>query len=118
MKKYFLLLLFTTLSFSQSFKDLTERPIYKPIKISSPITFDGQVDIEEWSNAQVATNFIGSGTFQGEDALLKTEARLMYDDTNIYVGFKAYVDKDDLRCVLHGNTANAATGSLHLGRND
>ena len=97
MKKYFLLLLFTTLSFSQSFKDLTERPIYKPIKISSSITFDGQVDLEEWGNAQVATNFIGSGTFQGEDALLKTEARLMYDDTNLYVGFKAYVDKDDLR---------------------
>jgi hypothetical protein len=86
MKKYFLLLLFTTLSFSQSFKDLTERPIYKPIKISSSITFDGQVDLDEWGNAQVATNFIGSGTFQGEDALLKTEARLMYDDTNLYVG--------------------------------
>ena len=77
MKKQFIISLLLTALFSQSFKDLTERPVYQPVKISSSITFDGIVDLEEWSNAQVATNFIGSGTFQGEDALLKTEARLM-----------------------------------------
>ena len=97
MKKQFIIYLLLTTLFSQSYKDLTERPVYKPVKISSSITFDGKVDLEEWSNAQVATNFIGSGTFQGEDALLKTEARLMYDDTNLYISFKAFVDKDELR---------------------
>ena len=97
MKKYFLLLLTTSFCFSQSFKDLTKRPVYKPVKITSPISFDGRIDIGEWKNAQVATNFIGSGTFEGEEAVLKTEARLMYDDKNIYVGFKAFVNEKDLR---------------------
>ena len=97
MKIFLITLIFTSTVFGQSFKDLTERPIYNPIKIDQPINFDGIVDSEEWSMAQVATNFNGSGTFQGQPSDLRTEARLFYDDTNLYVGFKAYVDKEDLR---------------------
>ena len=97
MKIFLITLIFTSTVFGQSFKDLTERPIYNPIKIDQPINFDGIVDNQEWSMAQVATNFNGSGTFQGQPSDLRTEARLLYDDTNLYVGFKAYVDKEDLR---------------------
>ena len=97
MKIFLITLIFASTVFGQSFKDLTERPIYNPIKIDQPINFDGIVDSEEWSMAQVATNFNGSGTFQGQPSDLRTEARLFYDDTNLYVGFKAYVDKEDLR---------------------
>ena len=97
MKIFLITLIFTSTVFGQSFKDLTERPIYNPIKIDQPINFDGIVDSQEWSMAQVATNFNGSGTFQGQPSDLRTEARLFYDDTNLYVGFKAYVDKEDLR---------------------
>ena len=97
MKIILITLIFISSVFSQSFKDLTERPIYRPIKIGQPINFDGIIDNNEWSKAQVATNFIGSGTFQGLPSELRTEARLFYDDSNLYVGFKAYVDKEDLR---------------------
>lgn len=97
MKKQLLLLLLTTVAFSQSFKDLTERPIYNPIKIDNPIKFDGVVDNDEWAQAQIVTNFNGSGTFQGKPADLNTEARLFYDDKNLYIAFKAFVDKEDLR---------------------
>ena len=37
------------------------------------------------------------GTFQGQPSDLKTEARLFYDDKILYVGFKAFVDREDLR---------------------
>jgi len=97
MKIFLITLIFISTVFGQSFKDLTERPIYKPIKIDQPINFDGIVDDNEWSMAQVATNFNGSGTFQGQPSDLKTEARLLYDDTFLYVGYKAYVNKEDLR---------------------
>ena len=97
MQIFLITLIFISTVFGQSFKDLTERPIYSPIKINQPINFDGIVDNQEWSMAQVATNFNGSGTFQGQPSDLRTEARLFYDDTNLYVGFKAYVDKEDLR---------------------
>ena len=97
MKIYLITIILISSVFGQSYKDLTERPTYNPIKIDEPILFDGIVDDLEWSRAQVATNFNGSGTFQGQPSDLKTEARLFYDDKNIYVGFKAFVDKDDLR---------------------
>ena len=97
MKIYLITIILISSVFGQSYKDLTERPTYNPIKIDEPILFDGIVDDLEWSRAQVATNFNGSGTFQGQPSDLKTEARLFYDDKNIYVGFKAFVDRDDLR---------------------
>jgi hypothetical protein len=100
MKIFLITLIFISNVFGQSFKDLTERPTYKPVKINNPINFDGIVDNQEWSMAQVATNFNGSGTFQGQPSDLRTEARLFYDDTNLYVGFKAYVDKKDLRYTI------------------
>ncbi len=100
MKKYLITVFLISSLFGQSFKDLTERPTYNPIKIVQPITFDGVVDDQEWSRAQVATNFNGSGTFQGQPSDLRTEARLFYDEKNIYVSFKAFVDQEDLRYTI------------------
>jgi len=39
--KYKLLILFLSLTFGQSFKDLTERPTYFPNKTTSKIVIDG-----------------------------------------------------------------------------
>ena len=100
MKKYLITIILISSIFGQSFKDLTQRPTYNPIKIDKPIIFDGVVDSEEWSMAQIATKFNGSGTFQGKPSDLKTEARLFYDDKNIYVSFKAFVDREDLRYTI------------------
>ncbi len=97
MNKYLITIILISSIYGQSFKDLTERPTYNPVKIDEPIVFDGVVDDQEWSRAQVATNFNGSGTFQGQPSDLRTEARLLYDHKNIYVGFKAFVDREDLR---------------------
>ena len=82
MNKFLIVIILISTIFSQSFKDLTERPTYNPIKIEKPITFDGVVDNQEWSKAQIATNFNGSGTFQGQPSDLRTEARLFYDEKN------------------------------------
>jgi len=100
MKKYLITLILISSIFGQSFKDLTERPTYNPIKIDNPILFDGIIDDQEWSRAQLATNFNGSGTFQGQPSDLRTEAKLFYDDENIYVGFKAFVDRENLRYTI------------------
>jgi len=97
MKKFFILYILLTNLFGQSFTDLTERPTYNPQKITSSIILDGTLDEQVWLSAQVATNFIGTGLFQGESAPLNTEAKLLYDDTHLYVGFVAYIDREDLR---------------------
>ena len=49
MKKYLITIILISSTFGQSFKDLTERPTYNPIKIEKPIIFDGAVDNQELS---------------------------------------------------------------------
>ena len=100
MKKQLIICLLLTSLFSQTFRDLTERPIYNPQKISNPITLDGSLSENEWQTAQVATNFVGTGLFQGIDSPLNTEVKVLYDDKYLYVGFKAFVDKSELRYSL------------------
>jgi len=100
MKKQVIIFLLLTSLFSQTFRDLTERPIYSPQKIANPITLDGSLSENEWQVAQVATNFVGTGLFQGIDSPLNTEARVIYDDKYLYIGFKAFVDKSELRYSL------------------
>ena len=78
MNKFLIVIILISTIFSQSFKDLTERPTYNPIKIDKPIIFDGVVDSEEWSMAQIATNFNGSGTFQGKPSPVKSNWRFRY----------------------------------------
>lgn len=94
--KYKLLILFLSLSFGQSFKDLTERPTYFPKKTTSKIVIDGDFSEIDWSNAQVATDFTDGGVFQGKPSPYVTEARVTYDDKNLYVAFTAFVDRKDL----------------------
>ena len=94
--KYKLLILFLSLTFGQSFKDLTERPTYFPKKTTSKIVIDGDFSEIDWSNAQVATDFTDGGVFQGKPSPYVTEARVTYDDKNLYVAFTAFVDRKDL----------------------
>ena len=83
--------------FAQSIKDLTERPIYNIQRISSSIIIDGDLTESAWNSAQVATRFTDTGVFQGEIATLKTEAKALYDDKNLYISFIAYSPPEKIR---------------------
>ena len=89
MHKKLIYVLFFGFLYSQSFLDSTPRPSYNINKIDTPITIDGQLDEESWGLAQIATGFTGTNVFQGEPAAFKTEAKLLYDDSNLYVAFIA-----------------------------
>jgi hypothetical protein len=100
MKKQFIISILLTNLFSQSFTDLTPRLSYDINKIDTPITIDGQLDEESWGLAQIATGFTGTNVFQGEPAAFKTEAKLLYDDSNLYVAFIAYTPPEKIRTSL------------------
>ncbi len=100
MRNCFALIFFVGLLFAQSFLDLTPRPSYNINKIDTPITLDGQLNEESWKLAQIATGFTGTGVFQGEPAAFKTEAKLLYDDSNLYVAFIAYTPPEKIRTSL------------------
>ena len=100
MKKQFIISILLTNLFSQSFTDLTPRLSYDINKIDTPITIDGQLNEESWGLAQIATGFTGTNVFQGEPAAFKTEAKLLYDDSNLYVAFIAYTPPEKIRTSL------------------
>ncbi len=54
------------------------------------IKLDGQLLEPAWSNADVAQDFYQQVPDEGKPATQKTEARLLYDEKNIYVGVRCW----------------------------
>jgi hypothetical protein len=56
------------------------------VRIEGEIVVDGELDEAEWRHAEPATDFIQRLPYTGRPATERTEARLLYDDRNLYVG--------------------------------
>jgi hypothetical protein len=65
-------------------------PAVTAVRVSGPITVDGELDEPEWQLAEPAGNFIQRLPRTGEPATEPTEVRLIYDDTNLYVGVHCF----------------------------
>ncbi len=65
----------------------SQRPRYEVRRATSPITIDGHVNANEWSQASPAFEFIFPWE-QQTGAKQKTHARLLWDDTNLYVAYE------------------------------
>lgn len=89
MKRKLLLLscltLICTLTFSQE-KSL------KAFKISQAPKIDGSLEDDAWQNAPVVTDFIQNSPNVGNPSTQKTEVRVVYDNTGIYVAATLYDD--------------------------
>jgi len=57
---------------------------YTIIRATGPITLDGKLDEGAWKNAKEAEL---TDTVTGKPAPLKSTVRVLWDDTNLYVGF-------------------------------
>jgi hypothetical protein len=62
------------------------------VRITDEITIDGRLEEEAWNLATPATNFL-QWARPGVPATNNTEARILYDDNNLYVGINMW-DKD------------------------
>lgn len=92
MKKTFNLFLFLVMGvtcFAQVAPDLLKKQI-KAVRISSSISIDGQLDEPVWQTAPMATDFIENWPNVGADSEYKTEVRLAYDNTGLYIAAKLY----------------------------
>ena len=56
------------------------------IRVESPIVIDGELDEPEWSLAEPANDFLQQEPTYGELSTERTEVRILYDDTNLYLG--------------------------------
>ena len=51
---------------------------------------DGVVDESIWATAQIITDFVQAEPYEGEPSTEKTEVRLLYDETHLYLGVICY----------------------------
>ncbi|HET8865557.1 MAG TPA: DUF5916 domain-containing protein [Gracilimonas sp.] len=76
---------------------LAENPTMEAIRISSGevIDLDGQLSESEWMNAPAASQFTQRFPSDGERPSQRTEVRLLYTNTHIYVGITAFESNPD-----------------------
>jgi len=71
-------------------------PITIP-KIAAPISIDGKPDEELWKTAAVFKDFIQTGPGDNIAPSRPTEVYVMYDEFNLYMAFKCWDEKDQVR---------------------
>ncbi|MGD1947595.1 MAG: DUF5916 domain-containing protein [Croceivirga sp.] len=81
---------FSASSYSQDNPDIFPPPEMateiKAIKASGAIKIDGILDELSWSNAESVTDFIQKDPIQGNPASRLTEAKVLFDETHLYIG--------------------------------
>jgi len=63
-------------------------PQAAPVRATGPVTLDGKLDEKAWEAAPRITDFKSDG----KPVSIRTEARLLYDDENLYVAVRCYDD--------------------------
>jgi len=70
-----------------------ERPaprIIRAVRTSTPPTIDGRLTEEAWAAAPVADGFTQRDPDEGRPATERTEVRILFDDTAVYVGARMF----------------------------
>ncbi len=70
--------------------DTLARPRLEVLRIGERITVDGRLDEAVWQRAAAATDWVQSQPQAGRAASERSEARVMVDEHNIYVGIRLY----------------------------
>lgn len=68
------------------------QPVFqaRAVRAALPPGIDGEVEDAEWAGASVFTDFIQFEPQRGEPSPFRTEVRLLYDSTHVYVAFKGW----------------------------
>lgn len=74
-------------------------PVPIPL-ITTPLKIDGHLDEEVWLRAAVFKDFIQTHPGNNIDPSKPTEAYMLYDEKNLYIGFKCWDDKDKIRATV------------------
>jgi hypothetical protein len=70
--------------------DTLPRPTLRILPITEEIVIDGRLDEAAWARAQPATDWVQAQPRTGAAASQRSEARVLLDGSNVYVGFRLY----------------------------
>ncbi|MBI2279597.1 MAG: carbohydrate binding family 9 domain-containing protein [Bacteroidetes bacterium] len=99
--RFFLIIVFLLVSsFSFAEKDIdvvVSKKIINASRIQDVPKIDGILDDEVWKNVPIATDFIQNSPNPGNKPSQKTEVKVLYDNTAMYIGATMYdVSKDSI----------------------
>lgn len=69
--------------------------VLAPKKVKNHPRIDGRLDDHVWQDAPMITDYIQFEPHKGEPASVRTELRVVYDDTLLYFAFKCYDPEPD-----------------------
>ncbi len=76
-------------------RDSLPRPTLRVLRITTPPVIDGRLDDEHWSRAEATGNWVQLAPNAGQPSTQRTEARVLIDESNIYVGIRLYDSAPD-----------------------
>ncbi len=76
--------------------DTLARPVLQVLRVTEPVTIDGRLDDAAWARAMPAADFIQRTPLDGVPASERTDARILIDERNIYVGIRLFDSRPDL----------------------
>ena len=68
----------------------TERPVAQAVRATESPKIDGILDEAAWQSAPVVDSFIQKEPQEGAPATDRTEVRVLYDESHLYIGVRAY----------------------------
>ena len=82
------------------FKVLLLSAIFGSYLSANTPVIDGVIEKDEWLNATEYELELEVSPARNAPALLKTFAKIKHDDENLYVAFRAFADKDEIRATI------------------
>ena len=79
---------FTVSKTAELLKENQKEPVSGPDVVLQPPKIDGALDDPVWQLAPVADGFTQRDPVEGAPATEPTEVRVLYDDENLYIGFR------------------------------
>src|SRR4051812_29777457 len=76
---------------------LAQQKNLQAIEVNISPKLDGDLDDAAWKDAPIATNFITNSPVYGEQSLVRTEVRVVYDHSAIYVAAYLYENPSLIR---------------------
>lgn len=89
------LILCTLAATAATLQDSIAKKTYRATFTSTPPVIDGSIDDVAWQAGEWHGDFVQYEPLNGTAASQRTEFKLLYDDNNIYVAFKAYDNNPD-----------------------
>jgi len=85
-----IIFLLTLVLLAQVMTSVAQMKTLNAIEVTVSPKLDGFLDEAAWNNVPVATDFITNSPVYGERSIVKTEVRVVYDNTAIYIGAYLY----------------------------